>query len=421
MAKQSPSAAKKLIQGVIVLLIIAALLTVINERSDEPQAVEIRQETATAPAPTPTQRPTALPPTPTRRPTVLPPTAVQIPTDADITPVPLDSGRGFIGDWWRVYFNHVPGDPSGSGLDTPLTKAIAAVRHTLDIAAFEMNHERIVTAILDAHQRGVRVRIVTDDQHGLEDEKDDALRRLQAAGIPVVDDARSALMHNKFMIMDSAAVWTGSWNYTFNGAYRNNNNVFVMENKNAAAAYQAEFDEMFIDREFGVRSSNDGIISFSQSGTDIRIIFAAEADEIPALAAEIKKAKESIRIMVFVFSLDELAESILEAMDAADIRVQGIFEKRNSAASWSQMPRLHCAGAQMRQDGNRYTLHHKVFIIDDHTVITGSFNFSNNAAKNNDENIVIVRNSAIASRYLEEWRRLWDGAESLRPDEVVCP
>ena len=413
MAKQSPSAAKKLLQGVIVLLIIAVLLTVINERPDEPQAVEIPQETATAPAPTPTRPPTVLPPTPTQPPTDLPP------TDADIMPITLDSGRGFIGDWWRVYFNHAPGDPSGSGLDAPLTEAIAAVRHTLDIAAFEMNHERIAAAILDAHQRGVRVRIVTDDQHGLEDEKDDALRRLQAAGIPVVDDDRSALMHNKFMIMDSAAVWTGSWNYTFNGTYRNNNNVFVMENRAAAAAYQAEFDEMFIDREFGVRSSHDGIVSFSQNGTDARIIFAAEADEIPALAAEIKKAKESIRLMVFVFSLDELAESILEAM-AADVRVRGIFEKRNSAASWSQMPRLHCAGAQMRQDGNRYTLHHKVFIIDDHTVITGSFNFSNNAAKNNDENIVIVRNSAIARQYLEEWRRLWDSAESLPPDKIVC-
>ena len=409
MAKQSPSAAKKLLQGVIVLVIIAVLLTVINERPDEPQAVEIPQKTPTAPAPTPT-----------RPPTVPPPTAVQIPTAADIMPIALDSGRGFIGDWWRVYFNHIPGDPSGSGLDAPLTEAIAAVRHTLDIAAFEMNHERIAAAILDAHQRGVQVRIVTDDKHGLEDEKDDALRRLQAAGIPVVDDDRSGLMHNKFMIMDSAAVWTGSWNYTFNGAYRNNNNVFVMENRAAAAAYQAEFDEMFIDREFGTRSSNDGIVSFSQNGTDARIIFAAEADEIPALAAEIKKAKESIRLMVFVFSLDELAESILEVM-AADVRVQGIFEKRNSTASWSQLPRLHCAGAQMRQDGNRYTLHHKVFIIDDHTVITGSFNFSNNAAKSNDENIVIVRNSAIASQYLEEWRRLWDSAESLRPDEVVCP
>ena len=84
------------------------------------------------------------------------------------------------------------------------------------------------------------------------------------------------------------------------------------------------------------------------------------------------------------------------------------------------MPALHCAGAKVRQDGNRYILHHKVIIIDEDTVITGSFNFSSSAAERNDENIVIVRNAVIAGLYLDEWRRLWDAAEELAPNEVVC-
>ena len=65
-------------------------------------------------------------------------------------------------------------------------------------------------------------------------------------------------------------------------------------------------------------------------------------------------------------------------------------------------------------------MHHKVIIIDDHTVITGSFNFSRSAEKNNDENIVILRNAAIAELYLQEWQRIWDSAEEPAPDEVVC-
>ena len=330
----------------------------------------------------------------------------------------LGAGRGFIGSWWQVYFNE-PGRGGDDGIDGPLVNAIAAVRHTLDIAAFEMNSEPIYQAILAAHQRGVRVRIVTDDEHGLGDEKDDALRRLKDAGIPIVDDSRSALMHNKFMIMDRAAVWTGSWNYTVNGTYRNNNNVLALESATAAAAYQAEWDEMFIRREFGPRSTDDGIVRFTENGTDISIIFAPEADAIPALIAEIQQAEHSIRFMVFTFSIDELAHAVLEAAAKPDIRVQGIFEKRNSGASWSQLPPLHCAGVQVRQDGNRYTLHHKVFIIDD-TVITGSFNFSNSAANRNDENIVIIRNPDIARQYIDEWQGLWDSAITPRPDEIEC-
>ena len=336
--------------------------------------------------------------------------------------IELGAGRGFIGDWWQVYFNETGSDPSGyvDGIDVPLVNAIDEVQHTLDIAAFEMNSESIYQAVLAAHQRGVRVRIVTDDKHGLDDEKDDVLRDLKAAGIAVVDDNRSALMHNKFMIMDGETIWTGSWNYTVNGTYRNNNNVLAMENATAAAAYQAEFDEMFTRREFGPRSTDDGIISFTENETEISIIFAPEADEIPALTAEIQQAEHSIRFMVFTFSLDELAHAVLEAAANPDIRIQGIFEKRSSTASWSQLPALHCAGVQVRQDGNRYTLHHKVFIIDDDTVITGSFNFSNNAASSNDENIVIIRNPDIARRYIDEWQGLWDSAITPRPDEIAC-
>ena len=338
--------------------------------------------------------------------------------------VEYNFGRGYIGAGWRLYFN----EPDASadresyqgGIELALVEAIAGAREALDIAAFELNSEPIYQAILDAHQRGLAVRIVTDDEHGLHDRANDAMRSLQAAGVAVADDGRSGLMHNKFMIMDRKTVWTGSWNYTVNGTYRNNNNALVVDSLPAAAAFQAEFDEMFERGEFGTRSSDDGIRSFTNAEGEVSIIFAAEADEISALRAEIERAERSIHIMTFVFSLEELAEAILLQAAREDLLVRGVFEKRNSTASWSLLPALHCAGAEMRQDGNPYTLHHKVIIIDEATVITGSFNFSNSAAKSNDENIVIIRNATIAGLYLDEWRRIWDSASELAPDQVVC-
>ena len=301
-----------------------------------------------------------------------------------------------------------------------LVAAIEGTRETLDIAAFELNSEPITAAILAAQQRGVAVRIVTDDEHGLEDESDPQLRNLRAAGIALVDDGRSGLMHNKFMILDGRSLWTGSWNYTVNGSYRNNNNALVLEDEGVAAVFQREFDEMFERGEFGIRSSDEGSARIAFGEGEISIVFGAEGDEIAALRAEIVNAEESIRFMSFVFSLEELAVAMLTQADNRDLSVQGIFEERNSTASWSQMPALHCAGAQVRQDGNRYVLHHKVILIDDDTVITGSFNFSASAARRNDENIVIVHDRTIAALYLEEWKRLWDSAEDLAPDEVSC-
>ena len=333
-------------------------------------------------------------------------------------------GRGYKGDGWQLYFNEPDASVNRAdykdGLDATLGAAIAAARHTLDIAAFELNSDSITEAILDAHERGVTVRMVTDNAHGLEDDKNPQLRRLREAGIAVQHDGRGALMHNKFTIIDGREVWTGSWNYTINGAYRNNNNAFVMENMPAARAYGREFDEMFERREFGPRSSDDGILSFAFGDGEISIIFAPEGDAIRAIKAEIARAEKAIRFMVFVFSLEELAEAMLRQAANPAIKIEGLFEERNSTANWSQLPALRCAGASIRQDGNRYLLHHKVIIIDNNTVITGSFNLSRSAAERNDENILIIREATIAGLYMDEWRRMWDSAEELAPDEVIC-
>lgn len=345
-------------------------------------------------------------------------------TAAPFVTVEYGFGRGYVGDNWQVYFNEPVSGADRSdyadGIDAPLASAMDAAQRSLDIAAFELNSQLIFEAILAAQRRGVAARIVTDDQHGLEDESDSTLRDLRAAGVAIVSDNRSGLMHNKFMIIDERAVWTGSWNYTRNGTYRNNNNVLVLESARAAAAYKTEFDEMFERREFGARSTNDGIISIEEAGGEISIIFAPEADEIAALRALIGTAQSSIRFMSFVFSLEELARAMIEKMEDPDFALQGVFEGRNSMASWSQLPSLYCAGAQVRQDGNRYILHHKVIIIDDGAVVTGSFNFSNSAAQNNDENIVIIRNPVIAGLYLDEWRRIWDSAQEVSPGEINC-
>ncbi len=338
--------------------------------------------------------------------------------------VSFEFGREYIGNGWQLYFNEPDGAKPSSqyanGIDEILAAAIGETTTFLDIAAFELNSKAVSDAIEAAHERGLKVRIVTDDVHGLHDEGNSHLRDLLQAGVPVVDDGRSGLMHNKFVIIDQRTVWTGSLNLTVNGSYRNNNNVLVLHSAHAAAAFQMEFDEMFERGQFGKRSPDDETVSFEFDGGEVSIIFAAEADEISALTGEIAQAERSIRFMTFVFSLEELAQAMIRQANNANFKVEGIFEKRNSTASWSQLPALQCAGAKVRQDGNRYILHHKVIIIDEDTVITGSFNFSSSAAERNDENIVIVRNAAIAGLYLEEWQRLWDAAEELAPDEVVC-
>ena len=342
---------------------------------------------------------------------------------AEVTEIDIAQARGYSGDGWTLYFTE-PQDESmrdyQGGIDSALADAISQVENTLDIAVFDLDSPTIAQAIRAAHDRGVSVRIVADDEHGLDNPDSELLLDLRAAGIPVVDDGRSALMHNKFMILDGRTVWTGSMNYTVNGAYRHNNNALVLDDPQAAAVFQAEFDEMFARREFGARSTNDGEQTIPLGEGEISVIFAPEGYALPALLREIESARESVHFMTFVFSLEELASAMLRQSHENEVDLRGIFERRSALASWSQLPLLYCAGANMRRDGNYFYLHHKVIIIDERVVITGSFNFSKSATRSNDENLLIIRDETIAGLYMDEWRRLWDSATRVYEGLVDC-
>lgn len=338
-----------------------------------------------------------------------------------VVPIPaLTQGTGLAQDFWAVYFTAPTGNRNPAsyvgGIDSPLAQAINEARGTIDIAAFEFNNPLLTEALLMANRRGVRIRMVTDDEHGLED-FEGTVQQLINAGIPVVDDGRTALMHNKFVIIDSTVVWTGSTNFTINGVYRNNNNLLMLRSRRAVQSYQAEFNEMFEQRSFGPRSPQGNAASFNQDGTPIQIYFAAEDQVVESIITQLVLAESHIRFMAFSFTLDEMADVLL-AQAQAGISVEGIFETVGSETVHSELTPLFCAGLAVRQDGNPFILHHKVFIIDDDTVVTGSFNFSANATRSNDENLVIIENAALVAQYLAEFDRRW--AEASTPTGLRC-
>ncbi|MEL7236554.1 MAG: phospholipase D-like domain-containing protein, partial [Chloroflexota bacterium] len=293
------------------------------------------------------------------------------PVPAEVDALSVGLGFGAQKGFWTVYFNAPTGNSDRStyvnGIDQPLVRDISEVRRTLDIAAYEFDNEALTAAVIGAHRRGVRVRIVTDDEAGLEEE-DESIPQFVRAGIPVVDDERSALMHNKFMILDGTTVWTGSWNYTMNGTYRNNNNALAMRSQRAVQAYQTEFNEMFENGEFGPRSTSASA-SFTQNGIPVSIVFAPEDDAVGLIVRELESAQEAIRFMAFSFTQDDIGNTVRQR-GSAGITVEGIFEVRGSETRFSEMPPMFCAGFDVRQDGNPYALHHKVFIVDDTTVLT---------------------------------------------------
>ena len=351
----------------------------------------------------------------------LPPVTPATSLPGQVSVINVQQGFAASKGFWQVYFTAPTGsrDPSTyvGGIDVQLAAAINSVQRTLDIAAFEWNLQSLTGAVLAAKGRGVQVRMVVDDENTIRD-SGSTIKQLIDAGIPVVGDERSALMHNKFMILDSTIVWTGSWNYTINDTYRNNNNAFVMRSRNAVADYQTEFNEMFIDKKFGSTSPSDTPnVSFTQDGVPIQVYYASEDAVLPALITTINSATRTIRFMNFSFTDFDVANAII-GRAGAGVAAQGIFETTGSQTDASELRTLFCAGIPARQDGNPFILHHKVFIVDDITVVTGSFNISSNATRSNDENLVIISDPDLAAQYIAEFNRRWQ--EAKVPTAFTC-
>ncbi len=329
-------------------------------------------------------------------------------------------------DWWETYFT-VP-VPSGGAREiegTPLETLIEMINEaetSIHIAAFEFNLTIIAEALIDAHNRGVEVVWITDNEYGYEEDEEEGhgqFHMLEEAGIEVHADTRSALMHNKFIIFDNQSVWTGSMNITVNGTFRNNNNVLILHIPEMAAKYEREFQEMR-DGHFGPRSPYTLPEQISKVGdAAMAVLFSPEDDVTLNLVDVLDNAQTSIRFMAFSFTDDDLGDLLLfKHQEGVDVK--GIFEKRASETQYSELTKLYCNGLDVRQDGNPGVLHHKVWIVDDLLVLTGSFNFSGNANKSNDENVLLITDFGIAANYLEEFDRMWEIANEVHDRGLEC-
>jgi phosphatidylserine/phosphatidylglycerophosphate/cardiolipin synthase-like enzyme len=109
-------------------------------------------------------------------------------------------------------------------------------------------------------------------------------------------------------------------------------------------------------------------------------------------------------VAVFSFTHEAIAESLVAAA-ARGVDVAVVVETRQETPV---MPRLLEGGVRVREDGNGSSMHHKFVVVDGDVVATGSFNWTNNADYNNDENLVILHSEGAAKQFAAEFLRVWD-------------
>ena len=116
-------------------------------------------------------------------------------------------------------------------------------RDSAEICVYTITDNRIANAIVDAHRRGVRVRVVTDNDKSADLGSD--VSRLEDAGVPVARDETDKHMHHKFAVFDRRVVMTGSYNWTRSAATQNEENLVVLADPGLVKAFLAEFEGLW--------------------------------------------------------------------------------------------------------------------------------------------------------------------------------
>lgn len=152
-------------------------------------------------------------------------------------------------------------------------------------------------------------------------------------------------------------------------------------------------------------------MSLFSLGTKNKVVnhaYFSPGDEcLNAILASIKGAQSSVKICVFTISDDRITQAIKQA-HRNGIKVKILTDNEKLYDKGSDIKELSLAGIPTRIDNTANHMHHKFAILDNQTVLTGSYNWTRSAALYNHENLIITNEKTIVTDFCREFDRLWN-------------
>lgn len=159
--------------------------------------------------------------------------------------LPLGAGGVVVG---LCSFNCVTAFSPNSDALSCLLESIRGAKKEILIAAYTFTSSEIAVELVKAKQRGVKIKMVLD--YKTNHNKDFPCKWLKGHGIPIRFNDCYAIMHNKYMIIDSQTIETGSFNYTKSAQHRNAENLIILtaiqkDSKKLVIAYKKNFRKLW--------------------------------------------------------------------------------------------------------------------------------------------------------------------------------
>ncbi len=335
--------------------------------------------------------------------------------------------------WWQI-------------LSAKLAILINQATSSIDCALYSFSLDNVRDALLNAHNRGVEVRLIIDASSSTYDAD-----VLAAAGVPYITSTfggnhASGIMHNKFVVIDARDadpandwVWTGSANMSVSGN-DDLNNAIAIRDHGLARAYTLEFEEMWgsdtmtpdpARAAMGSAKIDNTPHEFTINGIRVEQYMSPSDGTTDRIIEAIGSAEQSLAFAILAFTHDDIAAAMHQRFDAG-VPVLGVFDQdQGDCTGGSEYFAMHgdaCALAPWNPPADVHLdtalsldvlLHHKYLVVDgrlttcdamthipnpyDPLVVTGSHNWSYSAETVNDENTLILHDDAIAAAFLTEF------------------
>jgi len=327
------------------------------------------------------------------------------------------------------------GEQSADAVMARLTTFIRAAKQCLDFAVYDMRFSdplktQVVSALRERAAAGVQIRFCYDGDKPLQPNvaagQDPAPAGtgafVQSLGYPWRRIAGMKLMHNKFILRDQQAVWTGSTNMTDDAFTLMENNILEIDSSPLANYYAQDFEQVWEKENFdntGKIQTVPVLLTFSGQPASARAMFSPGCGlEIDSeVAKRIRSAQRRVRICSLLINSGTLISALGDLLDGGRVRVDGIYDRTQMAdvyRQWQDVPQnrwkidalkdIITRAGLVGKNSTPYTpsgrhdfMHNKVLIVDD-SVITGSYNFSR-SAQFNAENILFIESVPLAEAY----------------------
>lgn len=304
------------------------------------------------------------------------------------------------------------GDATPADLVALITADIAAAQGQVDLATPGLDLDEIATALIEAHNRGVKVRVLEDEATQDDDAVSAVSERLVEAGVPLKVRRAEGTLGGAFVVVDGKIAWAGSWEINRQALEQGASCVVRFALLQEGDNFATEFAEMFDEGAFGPSSPQNTPHTFLSmlEGGAVSVYFTPEDDPLAEILNTIARVDTELTLLTEGIEDARLVERLADEAALARLLSLGVFESQGFSDA-EALRELHDAGMDLRVYKGPGRLQENVIIVDSQIAILSSQPFVQQHLEQNDGYIMVLRGPDIGQAFEQEFLRVFGLAQ----------